>query len=68
MIDDGVNGHLVEPASPESLRLALDAQLGPGSDREELGLAGLATVRQRHSVDAVVAAYTDLYSQADRFR
>jgi glycosyltransferase involved in cell wall biosynthesis len=68
LVNDGSDGLLVEPGSAPSLSAALDRLLKVESDRERLGCAGLATVRQRHSVEVVVDAYTDLYSQADRFR
>ena len=61
LIDDGVNGSLVEPRSVESLAAALADYAAAPDVRLSRGAAARQRAETRYSLDAVIARYLDLY-------
>lgn len=63
MIDDGVEGILVEPASPDALADALARVLGDSDLAAGLGERGRVLVRRRYDITAAASAYADVYDE-----
>jgi L-malate glycosyltransferase len=63
VVEDGVTGLLVEPRDPKSLAQAITTLLQDGGRRAAMGAAGLARVRERFTVDRMVAATIAVYEQ-----
>ena len=63
VVEDGVTGLLVEPRDPKSLAQAITTLLQDGARRAAMGAAGLARVRERFTVDRMVAATIAVYEQ-----
>ncbi|MFN3191651.1 MAG: glycosyltransferase [Aureliella sp.] len=59
-IQDGVTGLLTPPNDPEALSIAIQKMLGNLGTAKKMGQAALKTVRQRFSVEVMVAGYESL--------
>lgn len=63
LIEDGVNGLLVEPRQPEALARAIVALLTDDALRTRLREAAHSHVRKRYSTEAVIADLETLYCE-----
>lgn len=63
VVEDGVQGLLVEPRDPEALAEALARLLGDASLRQRFGEAARVRQRTRFDLDAAVRQIEDLYDQ-----
>jgi glycosyltransferase involved in cell wall biosynthesis len=63
VVEDRVNGLLVEPRDDQALAAAIVELLTDGSRRRTMGEAGLARVRDRFTVDRMVAGTAAAYSR-----
>jgi glycosyltransferase involved in cell wall biosynthesis len=63
IVEEGVNGLLVPPRDAEALAQAILKALGDKSLRERMANAGLARVRDRFTVDRMIAATADVYAR-----
>jgi glycosyltransferase involved in cell wall biosynthesis len=61
MVEDGVNGLLVEPGDADALASAVARVLVDPARAAALGRRACADVRRRCSLEAVTDAYLDLY-------
>ena len=61
LVADGATGLLVPAADTEALAQALSVLAGARARAADMGRAGRATVEARFSLQAMVAAYRDLY-------
>lgn len=62
MVEDGVNGYLVEPGDIDGLTKALERMLANRRSWPEMGEAARRTAR-RYSIDSVIPAYEELYAR-----
>jgi glycosyltransferase involved in cell wall biosynthesis len=62
VVEHGVTGLLVPPGDPEALAQALDLVAADGALRRRMSAAAIARA-QRFGVDAMVAAYADLFER-----
>lgn len=62
LVDDGVNGFLVEPGDVEGIATALKRLAADPSLRERMGAAGRARVLRDHDVDANAARLVALFA------
>lgn len=69
VIDDGVDGLLVDPKSPEDLAEKIITMLSDRDKREKMGMAGYSKTIARYTwdkvVDRVEALYKDLHAAKD---
>lgn len=63
LVEDGVNGYLVEPRSERAWRQALE-RIGNEEQSERLGSAALATWRRRFTPDIAVQELEEAYGEA----
>jgi glycosyltransferase involved in cell wall biosynthesis len=63
VVEDGVQGLLVQPRDPAALAEALARLLGDSSLRQRLGEAARTRQRTRFDLDATVRQIEDLYDQ-----
>jgi glycosyltransferase involved in cell wall biosynthesis len=63
IITDGVNGVLVRPNAPEALADAIGSLARDPARRRVLSAAGLARVRERFTVEAMLNKYESIYDQ-----
>jgi glycosyltransferase involved in cell wall biosynthesis len=63
VVDDGITGILVPPADPARLADAIVALLRDPDRRARMGEAGLARVREKFTVERMVAATQRVYEQ-----
>ena len=61
MVQDGVTGRLVPPASPYELAAALKSVIGDGPGRLAMGTAGRARVEAEFSLRSMVRRYETMY-------
>jgi L-malate glycosyltransferase len=66
IVEDGVNGLLVPPRDARALADAIVGALGDPAMRHRMGDAGLARVRERFTVDRMVAATAAVYARVAR--
>jgi len=66
IVEDGVNGLLVPPRDARGLADAIVRALGDPAMRRRMGDAGLARVRERFTVDRMVAATAAVYARVAR--
>ena len=66
VVEDGVTGLLVPPRDAEALAKAIRTLLTDRALRERLGKAGLRRVRERFTVDRMVAATLRVYARLAR--
>ena len=66
VLDDGIAGSLVPPASPQRLADALRSLLASPGDRATLGKRLKARVESQYSADRVIARICDVYGQVLR--
>ena len=66
IVEDGVNGRLVPPRDPAALARSIVELLSDPARRERMGRAGLERVRQRFTVDAMVAGTAAVYARVAR--
>jgi L-malate glycosyltransferase len=66
IVEDGINGLLVPPRDARALADAIVAALEDQALRDRLGAAGLARVRQRFTVEKMVAETASLYARVAR--
>lgn len=64
LVRDGVTGCLVPAEDPVALAAAVEGLLADPVRRARLGAAGRAHVERRHSMEAMVARYVDVYERA----
>jgi glycosyltransferase involved in cell wall biosynthesis len=62
VIEDGVNGYLVEPRNPEQLAEKVVQLLGDEALRSQMGQQGMQRVRDRFSIRDTVKAVEDVYT------
>lgn len=62
IVVDAVTGLLVAPDDPAALAVAIGTLLADRPRREAMGAAGWARVAERFRLDAMVAAYEELYT------
>lgn len=63
IVVDSLTGLLVAPDDPAALAAAIGSLLADGPRREAMGAAGRTRVAERFCLDAMVAAYEELYSR-----
>jgi glycosyltransferase involved in cell wall biosynthesis len=63
VVEDGVNGLLVEPRDHHALAEAIVRLLGDGGQREAMGRAGLARVRERFTLERTIAGTLAVYAR-----
>jgi glycosyltransferase involved in cell wall biosynthesis len=63
MIEDGIEGVLVPPGDDAALASALTELASQTSRREEMGRRGALRVRQEFTLDAMLAAYQQLFER-----
>jgi glycosyltransferase involved in cell wall biosynthesis len=63
IVEDGVNGLLVPPRDPASLAQAIGRMLKDDVRRQSLGAAGFARVRERFTVERMVAETAAVYDR-----
>lgn len=63
VLDDGVNGVLVEPSDPETLAAALERVLTDRAEGSAMGAAARELVRERYAAAAAARAYADVYDE-----
>lgn len=61
LVEDGVNGRLVEPASPTMLAAAMRELIGDPARRERYGRAAADRIARTHSLESRAAQYRELY-------
>jgi glycosyltransferase involved in cell wall biosynthesis len=66
VVEDGVTGVLVEPRDARALAAAITTLLQDESLRTTMGTAGLARVRERFTVDRMVAETVKVYEDVAR--
>jgi glycosyltransferase involved in cell wall biosynthesis len=66
LVADGASGLLVEPADASALAAAVTRLLTDAEEARRLGDNGLARVRSRFSIDAMVRQYETIYATALR--
>ncbi|MHC4944364.1 MAG: glycosyltransferase family 4 protein [Planctomycetota bacterium] len=64
VVDDGVDGLLVMPGSPEDLGRALAEVLADEDKRKRMGEAGHRKVREQYTWDIVIEKYHQVYEAA----
>lgn len=64
IVEDGVNGFLVDPADAGAVAGAVDALLADPARREALGAAARRTVEERFLADAMVRRYREVLAAA----
>ena len=64
LVDDGVNGRIVDPRDESALADALESFLTDAERAAAFGAAGRETVRDRFTVDGQVGGYLDLLEAA----
>ena len=63
-VSDGVDGLLVPPSDDEALALAIEALAENGPRRLEMARMARAAIEARYSLDAMVNAFSSLYTAA----
>lgn len=63
VIEDGVNGALVPPGSPQALARKIEVLLGDPQDRARLGAAARATITRKFGLLSMISAYEDAYRE-----
>ena len=63
VVEHGVTGLLVAPGDHDGLRAATERLLDDGTLRVSMGAAARERCRRRFGIDAVAAAYLDLYEE-----
>jgi len=63
VIEDGVNGFLVEPGSPEALASAMKKILDDENLGRKMGEANRKKIVENYSIDKVVERYIELYEE-----
>lgn len=66
VVDDGVTGIVVPTHDPKAMAGAIVRLLGDAGERERMGQAGLAHVRERFTVDRMVAETRAVYERVVR--
>lgn len=66
IVADSVTGVLVAPDDPAAMAAAIGSLLADGRRREAMGAAGRARVAERFCLEAMVAAYEELYAAVAR--
>ena len=61
VIDEGVDGLLVDPKSPEDLAEKIITMLSDREKREEMGMAGYSKTLARYTWDKVIDRVETLY-------
>ncbi len=61
VIEDGVNGRLIQPAEPKALAVAVSSLLGDESARQAMASAARRTVEERYSVERMVSKYMEMF-------
>jgi len=64
MVQNGVNGYVVEPRAPDELRLVLERLLADSRERRRMGAASLEIARERHDARRNCYAICDLLHEA----
>jgi glycosyltransferase involved in cell wall biosynthesis len=64
IVDDGVDGVLVDPDSPEALAEAIAALLGDAERRQRMAGVGRDRVTTEFSFESMVKAYEEIYAAA----
>jgi glycosyltransferase involved in cell wall biosynthesis len=62
VIEDGVNGYLVDPDDPSQMAERCAELLGDESRRSDFAAAGRRVVAERFGLERQCAGYLDLYS------
>ena len=63
VLDDGINGVLVEPSDPQGLAVALERVLSDRTGAATMGAAARDLVRERYAAEAAARAYADVYDE-----
>jgi glycosyltransferase involved in cell wall biosynthesis len=63
IVDDGVNGRLVEPGDAGALASAIGALLADPGEASRLGAAARRTIEERFSLERAAAGWLDAYRQ-----
>ncbi len=66
LVEDGVDGRLVEPASRGALAAALRELIGDPAKRERYGRAAAKRIARTHSLESRAAQYRALYAELRR--
>jgi glycosyltransferase involved in cell wall biosynthesis len=64
IVEDGVTGLLVPPASPDALGAAMKTLVDDPARAESMGRAGRTMVETLYTPEAHLAAMLDIYAQA----
>jgi glycosyltransferase involved in cell wall biosynthesis len=68
IVEDGVNGRLVEPGNATAFAEALRDVLGSPAQAARLGMAARATVEKRYTMSHVASMWLDAYAEVLRHR
>ena len=64
MVEDGVTGYVVDPATPEGFALAIARAIGlPEKERSALALRRFDTARERFAIDGVAERLLELFER-----
>jgi glycosyltransferase involved in cell wall biosynthesis len=63
VVDDGVNGVLVQPRDPHGMAAAIVRLLGNNGERRRMGEAGLERLREHFTIERMVAETAAVYAR-----